>query len=266
MTFKSDRATKPYLIAFILFCMVIVYLLFHIGYWYYSNNKANEITEELKGKAGQVVKPTEQVVEEKQETPFLPIDFKPLKTKNAEIVAWLKVGGVKIDLPITQTTNNEFYLNHDADKKPNKLGWVFADTRSSVEYLGTNTVLYGHNVVYNQMFGNLKGLMNATEETKKDFEYIQFTTPEKQMVFELTSVYVTDFDDWYYTQQEFSGEETKKEFIKRMREKNTLKMFDRDDLSVHDKFLTFSTCHGPIGTTKRLVVQARLVAEKQNEG
>jgi sortase B len=56
--------------------------------------------------------------------------------RNEEVVGWLRIASADIDMPIVQTTDNEFYLDHDLDKRPNELGWVFASALSNVQYLG----------------------------------------------------------------------------------------------------------------------------------
>lgn len=191
-------------------------------------------------------------------SPFLGVNFTDLKKRNSDIVAWLKIDSVSIDMPIVQTTNNDFYLDHDLDKKPSSLGWVFADPRSNTEHLNFNTVLYGHNALNGDMFGSLKGLLDSTEEEKP--EVIRFTTPTRQMLFEITSVYVTDETDLLYTKQVFATDADRQQLIDRLIERNEVKAFNRSDLSTFDKFLTFSTCYGSSGTTKRLVVVAKQVA------
>lgn len=251
---------KVLLSAGVLFMLLSVYLAGHIGYWFYSNNEADKVVAESKGDTKPVPKQEEKVTVETM--PFLKVNFDLLKKRNEDTVGWLRVGGVDIDLAVTQTTDNEYYLSHDYDKKPNKFGWVFADTRSNTEHLGTNTVLYGHNIINNNMFGSLQGLLDVDEKTLHEKEIIQFSTPTKQYVFEITSMYITEYDDWQYIQQQFGDEEHIRSFLNRMQTKNSVPQYARDDLSVHDKFLTFSTCHGPVGTTKRLVVHARMIGEK----
>ena len=244
----------------VLFLLLSIYLAGHIGYWFYSNNEADKVVAESKGDKTPVKKQEEKVTVETM--PFLKVDFDTLKKRNTDTVGWLRVGGVDIDLAVTQTVDNEYYLSHDFDKKPNKFGWVFADTRSNTEHLGTNTVLYGHNIINNNMFGSLQGLLNVNEKNLHEKEIIQFSTPTKQYVFEIVSMYVTEYDDWAYIQQQFGDDSYVRDFIERMQAKNTVPEYERGNLSVYDKFLTFSTCHGPVGTTKRLVVHARMIGEK----
>lgn len=253
---------------FIVFATLSVYFFGHIIYWYFNNNNTDtkivDISKtEIVGKKVQAEEDNTPKLEDLY--PFAAVDFTDLRKKNPDTVAWLKVGAVDLNVPIVQTTDNDFYLSHDFDKKKNKLGWVFADARSGMENLGVNTVLYGHNAASKAMFGSLKGLLKTDPEMKETNEIIQFTTLNKEMVFEITSVYITQYDDWKYIQTDFGGLEDKKAFIERMRSKNEVGIFDRKDLSVNDRFLTFSTCYGPAGTTDRLVVHARLVAEKAPE-
>lgn len=276
---------KVFLGLVIVFSLAVLYLLIHIGYWYFSTSNSTELMSTIQEEEVVGVEVTRPLVtnlqstpptpedpfadllvipeaETPQEFPFVEVDFTDLKERNTDIVAWLKMESVGLDIPLVQTTDNEFYLDKDLDKKKNKLGWVFFDTRSNVEHLGMNTVLYGHNAASTQMFGGLKKILKTDPDRKTKDEIIQVTTPTKEMVFEVVSVYVTDYDDWHYVNHVFVGDEDKKAFLDRMREKNEMEIFDKSDLSIHDKFLTFSTCHGPSGTTKRLVIHSRLVAER----
>ena len=263
--FKENRKLT---IMFTVFTLLTLYFFGHIVYWYITNNSTDKVLGKisLEEVAGEEEPPPVVKEEEKPKAPTFPfasVDLTELKQKNSDTVAWLKVGAVNLNLPIVQTTDNEYYLNHDIDKKPNKLGWVFADVRNNVEHIGENTVLYGHNAASEAMFGSLKGLLSTDPDMKAQNEVIQFTTGNREMVFEISSIYVTEYDDWKYVQTDFSDTEGKKAFIDRMKEKNAAPIFDRKNLSVGDKFLTFSTCYGPAGTTERLVVHARLVAERE---
>jgi SrtB family sortase len=262
MNFKNWTVSKVLAVIFILVC---IYLAGHIIYWFvngtYTEDLLGGITEEEVVGVEVPAYGEPQLPKEKQ-IPFIETDFSKLKERNSDTVAWLRVDAADISIPIVQSTDNEYYLNHDIDKKVSNMGWVFADTRNNMEFLGENTVLYGHNVYNKQMFGNLKKLLNVDPDKKEQAKIIQFNTPTKQMVFEITSVYVTDYKDWKYVSVDFAGEEGKNNFITRMRDKNTVDVFDRNDLSVHDQFLTFSTCYGPAGTSERLVVHAKLTGIK----
>ena len=45
------------------------------------------------------------------------VDFKELKERNNDTVAWIQVGGTNINYPVVQTKDNSYYLTHSFDKK-----------------------------------------------------------------------------------------------------------------------------------------------------
>lgn len=262
---KKLRFSSVIMVTFSLFSL---YFFAHIVHWYFSGESTTALLstineDEVVGVTVPQINTSASKVTEKK-FPFIAVDFKELKERNMDTAAWLKVNAVDVSMPIVQTLDNDFYLNHDIDKKKNNLGWVFADARSNLDYLGTNSVLYGHNTGNKQMFGSLKNIFSTDPEKKSENEIIQLTTPTTQMVFEIVSVYVTTFEDWKYVQHTFPDDESKREFVERMKAKNSMPIFARDDLSLHDSFLTFSTCYGPAGTSDRLVIHARLVAQQPN--
>lgn len=75
-----------------------------------------------------------------------------LKETNPEVIAWLSISGTDIDYPITQTSDNKYYLTHDYKKDYSIAGSIFADYRSNLledDYV----VIYGHNMSGASMFG-----------------------------------------------------------------------------------------------------------------
>ena len=192
---------------------------------------------------------------------FLAIDFSNLLKRNQEVIGWLKVPNTNIDYPVLQTTNNDYYLTHDIDKKEAKSGSIFADCRSSFPELSFDTLIYGHNRLDKILFGQLLNLENGFPSPNDVF--INFNTLTCKYVWQICSVYITDEDDDLYFNRNYSSEEAKRDFIKNLQANNTIPSIALKDLSTGDKYLTLSTCYGGAGTTKRFIVTARLVGEKQ---
>ena len=55
------------------------------------------------------------------------VDFKALKELNPEIIGWIYCEDTVIDFPITQASDNDYYIDHGFDGKPNPCGSAFAD-------------------------------------------------------------------------------------------------------------------------------------------
>lgn len=84
--------------------------------------------------------PTPEDVEAAQQAKFA-----DLLARNPDVVGWITIADTPIDLPVMQTTNNEFYLRHDLDKNYDNLGLPFADYECDVK-TSRNLIIYGHNM------------------------------------------------------------------------------------------------------------------------
>ena len=78
--------------------------------------------------------------------PFMNVDFNELLKKNPDTVGWIKVEGTKVNYPVVQASDNNYYLSHAFNKTANQGGWIFADYRVNFKDFGKNTIIYGHNM------------------------------------------------------------------------------------------------------------------------
>ncbi len=69
--------------------------------------------------------------------------FAPLLEINKDVVGWITVPGTEIDLPVLQTADNQYYLNHDLKNNKNKYGVPFADFECDLR-TSSNVIIYGH--------------------------------------------------------------------------------------------------------------------------
>ena len=68
--------------------------------------------------------------------PFMNVDFNELLKKNPDTVGWIKVEGTKVNYPVVQSTDNDYYLSHAFNKTANQGGWIFADYRVNFKDFG----------------------------------------------------------------------------------------------------------------------------------
>ena len=181
------------------------------------------------------------------------VSLDELRETNSEIFSWITVDGTNINYPVTHTTNNDFYLNHDVNKNLKLSGWVFMDYRNSEDFGDKNTVFYGHNLANKTAFGSLENVFKE-DWLENSNHYIVTLGYVGKFVYEIFSVYTID-PEIYYLQTDFNDEDSYYKFL------NTLKDRSIYDFNVNlektDKIITLSTCTGD--NKNRNVVHAKLI-------
>lgn len=181
------------------------------------------------------------------------VSFADLKNTNSEVVSWLQVDGTNINYPIVQTTNNDYYLNHDIVKNPKASGWTFMDYRNNPDMSDSNTIFYGHNLLNKTSFGSVSNVF-TDEWFKNSNHYIVVLNESGRFVYQIFSCYYID-PEVYYLQNNFYSDNDYLEFL------NTLKGRSKYDfgldVGVGDKIITLSTCSDD--NKGRKVIHAKLI-------
>ena len=169
------------------------------SFCYFAYNIYNYITDEKEQKKindgiiDEAVKKVEKTDEDKKNNDTdnnpLIIDFQTLKEKNSDIIAWLYSEGTPINYPIVQTTNNDYYLRRLIDGTYNQAGTIFMDYKNSNDFSDPNTIIYGHNMKNDSMFGSLTKYeeQNYYDEHKEMFLY----TENKKFKIEICAGFIT---------------------------------------------------------------------------
>lgn len=71
------------------------------------------------------------------------------------MVAWVSLEGTNIDYPVMQGINNEEYLNKDPYGDYSLSGSIFLDFRNQPDFTDSYSLIYGHHMEGNHMFGSL---------------------------------------------------------------------------------------------------------------
>lgn len=74
---------------------------------------------------------------------------------NPDVVAWLKIDDTQIDYPVVQGEDNLRYVNTDAFGEYSLSGSIFLDYRDAADFSSPNSILYGHHMAKDTMFGQL---------------------------------------------------------------------------------------------------------------
>ena len=83
------------------------------------------------------------------------IGFNELQDINPDVIAWITEYGTGIDYPVVQGKDNFEYLNKNSKGKYSLAGSIFMDYRNHSDFSDSVSILYGHHMSYDAMFGDI---------------------------------------------------------------------------------------------------------------
>ena len=179
-------------------------------------------------------------------------DLAALREVNPDVVGWIRVPDTKIDYPVVQGEDNNFYLKHTWQGHENTVGTIFMDYGSSPDLTDFNTLIYGHNMRTGSMFASLRNY--SQQDYFNAHPYVYLLVDNGAFRFEVFSAYQAELDASAYGQS-FRQRETREKFLQDAAEKSTIET--EITPGIRDRILTLSTCSG-MGHETRWVVHARL--------
>lgn len=178
------------------------------------------------------------------------VDFHALQDINSDVVGWLYVEAIpEISYPVVQGKDNDYYLHRTYKKEDVFAGSIFIDYENSPDFSDQNTIVYGHNMKDQSMFGRLKQF--KLQETLDKSPYFWILTPEGNYKYEIFSEYVAAVDGDTYTLIKGPGQGTI-DYANKMRGLSLYQTYTKD-FQKTDNIVTLSTCTGD--TSTRFVVQ-----------
>lgn len=178
------------------------------------------------------------------------LSFGELMEQNPDVVAWLTIDDTNIDYPVVQGEDNSYYLNRDALGDYSLSGSIFMDSENSPDFSDPYTLLYGHHMDYNVMFGGL--------DSFEDEDYFNAHRTGKLWIddnsyYELTivSCLATDAYDKYVFRVTPDGNEDMLSALHEHLQEKAL--IYKDDVDTEAPLLGLSTCTSA-GTNARTLV------------
>lgn len=198
--------------------------------------------------------------------------FDELVAQNSDCIGWINIPNTKIDNPVYQAADNQYYVNRNPNKTYSVYGSIFADFRNTVSVDGNsaNITLYGHHMKDGSMFANLynyKKMSFYQENPVLTFD-TRYGTGGKYKIFAcmITNVEGKDDNGYYfdYTACDFEDDESFERWVEQIRRRSLYN--SPVDVEAGDEILTLSTCTYEIkGTELRCVVVARKVRSGESD-
>ena len=186
----------------------------------------------------------------------LKVDFNKLNKMNSDTKGWVYLSGTTVNYPFVQSNDNDYYLNHDFNKKPNQKGWVFLDFRNNVNGNDKNTILYAHGLINEKMFGGMRNVFKKDWLKNKNNHIIKLTTKSSKQLWRVFSIYKTKPEEYYIT-TDFNSDNEYNKFIDIIKGRSEYNF--NTNVSINDRILTLSSCYSK---GIRMVVHAKLISSE----
>ncbi|MGL5354652.1 MAG: class B sortase [Clostridium sp.] len=211
----------------------------------YEKDKAVELKQDV----------NEIVIESKSDY----MDIPSLLSINPDTVGYIKINDTLVDYPLVKSTNNDFYLDKSFKQESNLEGTIFMDYKNTADFNDKNTILYGHNMSGDTMFGGLR--FYRDQSYKDSHPIIKIYTPSLVLEYEVFSVYVTE-PNYDYRTKEFNNDKEFEDFLTRVKTPSIIT--SNITPKITDKILTLSTCAFDFEDA-RLAIHAILLNTKENK-
>ncbi|MCL2099522.1 MAG: class B sortase [Oscillospiraceae bacterium] len=157
-----------------------------------------------------------------------------------DMYGWLRVSGTNVDYAVVQADDDEYYLRRNVYGFSQQSGSIFVDHRNDKNVDNNlNTILYGHNMANNTMFGTL--LNYAKDPNVFNNGFIELITPDGVYIYEVFSSHVAH-PLFYYRETSFSSEERYVEWLYEMKALSRPFHKENIEFTAESRIITLSTC------------------------
>ncbi len=255
------RSKKKFRFLRILLLLIMIVCLIPVGQAYYLSFQHEKQQEKLRNR---VAKSTEIKDPEKESLKDSKISEKleNLYKENNDLIGWLTITGTKIDYPVMQCEDDEYYLHHSFYKEKDKYGCLYVRSMADTNTPGTNFIIYGHNMRDGSMFGTLDDY--RSESFYKEHTLISFSTLYEERTYEILSVFSSQIqDENAFPYYQFYQADTQEEFQYFYNNIKKISLYDTEiTAEFGDTFLTLSTCSNDTEDGRFVVVAKRRKSEK----
>ncbi len=179
------------------------------------------------------------------------VDFQQLKAINPDLVCWLYIPVLELSYPVVQGADNDFYLHRTFEGSENFAGSLFVDAEIAHPFEDPHTIIYGHSMKNQTMFGKLKLLLQ--DDLLQQNPVFWILTENGEQAYQIISVSSTEAGSSVYTIFEYA-DEAFAGYMNRLFEQAGISSEELPGAAEECRLVTLSTCAAAEGT-ERLVVQ-----------
>lgn len=240
---KKAQRRRSILLSVLGLCVVfsVGYLIYYYSYYEKNDIEYSELSTLVKEDSGGTV---EINYTEKQEKPPILKKYETLYNKNRKLIGWLKIEGCDIDYPVMQTSNNEYYLDHNYNQEYDKNGSLFLDKDCDAAFPNDNMIIYGHHMKSGKMFGNLNYYSKESFwEDNKEFTFDTIYETGTYAVMYVFRSKIYSEEEIVFKYYQFIDATSENEFNSNMEEMANMSLYDTGvTASYGDRLITLSTC------------------------
>ena len=179
--------------------------------------------------------------------------FEELRAMNPEVFGWLTVYGTNIDYPLVQAADNDKYIYTDVKGDYAVSGSIFLDHRNSRDLSDFNSIIYGHHMDKQVMFGEIADFRK--ESFFNSHRYGTIYCDGKTYGLEFFAFLEIDTSGTIY-KPGIKDPETAGKWLDNLMQKC---LYVRDNnVSIHDHIVLLSTCTSDI-TNGRHILAGKLL-------
>lgn len=155
---------------------------------------------------------------------------------NSDIIGRLSIENTNLDVPVAQSGDNDYYLNHLLDKSVNSLGSVYLDYRNKTT--DRKIIIYGHNS--ENVYTEFNMLENYTHLSYyHTHSIINFQTENNFYQYKIFSIYIAT-DDFQHVNLNYNSYD----YAKHLAWLKTQSLYDTGvEVNGYDHIIILQTCY-----------------------
>jgi sortase B len=181
-----------------------------------------------------------------------------LQDINPDVCGWITVDNTNIDYPIVRGETNWTYLNLAVDKSFSLTGSIFLDYRNLKNFGDSYSLIYGHHMDGNVMFGELPYFLESAYFRSHTTGTL-FTPEHTYYIQWFASVETDAYDNNIYTPIAYADRELMPRLLSYLQE--TATQYQDIGVSSSDRLIALSTCSNST-TDGRIVLIGRLSCQE----